>query len=149
MTFSACCLSFRIARNRGEPLLLWGRRPGRMFFAVFAAARDPGSERAGTWPALGSLLDDLADDPRANGAPTLSDGEPQALIHGDRLDQLDRHLDVVPRHHHLGPLGKVGDAGHVGGPEVELRPVPGEKRSVAAALLLLQAVDLGLELGVR
>src|SRR6185312_12522809 len=96
-----------------------------------------------------SLLDYLGDDPRADGAATLADGEPQTLIHGDRLDQLDRHLDVVTRHHHLGPLGEVGDARHVGGAEVELRTVAGEERSVATTLLLLQAVDLGFELGVR
>src|SRR4051794_25879917 len=98
---------------------------------------------------LGSLLDDVGDDPRADGAATLADGEPQTWIHGDRLNQLDRHLDVVSRHHHLGPLGKVGDPGHVGGAEVELRPVAGEERSVTTALLLLQAVDLSFEFGVR
>src|SRR5262249_9137361 len=75
--------------------------------------------------------------------------ETEALVHGDRLDQLNRHLDVVPRHHHLRPLGEVGDAGHVGGAEVELRPVPGEERSVTTTLLLLQAVDLSFEFGVR
>src|ERR1044071_4917517 len=80
---------------------------------------------------------------------TLADGEPQALVHRDRLDQLDRHLDVVSRHHHLGPLGEVGDPGHVGRAEVELRPVAGEERRVTTALLLLQAVDLGFELRVR
>src|SRR5436190_1779374 len=95
------------------------------------------------------LLDDLGYDPRADRAAALSDREPKALVHGDRLDQLDRHLDVVAGHHHLGPLGEVGDAGDVGGPEVELRAVAREERRVATALLLLQAVDLGLELGVR
>src|SRR5919202_820163 len=96
-----------------------------------------------------SLLDDLGDHPRANRAPALADGEAQAGVHGDRLDQLDRHLDVVARHDHLRALGQVGHAGHVGGPEVELRPVAVEERGVAATLLLLQAVHLGLELGVR
>src|SRR6201996_7018179 len=96
-----------------------------------------------------SLLDYLGDDSRADGAATLADGEPQTLIHGDRLDQLDRHLDVVARHHHLRPLGEVGDPGHVGGAEVELRTVAGEERGVTTTLLLLQAVDLGFELGVR
>ncbi len=59
------------------------------------------------------------------------------------------HRDVVARHDHLDALGQVGDAGHVGGAEVELRPVSGEERRVTAALLLLEDVDLGLELGVR
>ncbi len=70
-------------------------------------------------------------------------------VHGDRLDQLDLHLDVVARHDHLGALGQVGHAGDVGRAEVELRPVAREERRVTAALLLLEDVDLGLELGVR
>src|SRR5205085_9333922 len=44
---------------------------------------------------------------------------------------------------------EVRHPGHVGRPEVELRPVAVEERRVSPALLLLQAVDLGLELGVR
>src|SRR5436309_1960007 len=46
-------------------------------------------------------------------------------------------------------LRGLHDPGHVGRAEVELGPVAGEERSVATTLLLLQAVDLGLELGVR
>src|SRR5215213_5354764 len=96
-----------------------------------------------------SLLDDLRNDAGADGAAALTDGEPEALVHGDRLDQLDRHLDVVAGHDHLRALGQVGHAGDVRGAEVELRPVAVEERGVAATLLLLQAVDLSLELGVR
>src|SRR3954471_16885907 len=132
--------------KRAGPLLM-GRRPGRMSLQLsnppvggVGRVEDPPRE---------SLLDDLGDDSRADGAATLADGEPQTLVHGDRLNQLDRHLDVVTRHHHLGPLGEVGDPGHVGGAEVELRPVAGEERGVTTALLLLQAVDLGFEFGVR
>src|SRR4029079_3242642 len=50
---------------------------------------------------------------------------------------------------HLGALGKVGDTGHVGRAEVELRPVAVEERRVAATFLLLEAVHLRGELGVR
>src|SRR6201991_2410598 len=99
--------------------------------------------------ALTSLLLDLRDDPGADGAATLTDGGAQAVVQGDRLDQLDLHLDVVARHDHLRALGQVGDAGHIGRTEIELRPVPVEERSVAPALFLLEDVDLGLELGVR
>src|SRR4051795_10502797 len=98
---------------------------------------------------LRDLLDDVRHDARADGAATLTDGEPQAGVHGDRLDQLDLHLDVVTRHHHLDALGQVGHARDVGGAEVELRPVAREERRVTAALLLLEDVDLGLELRVR
>src|SRR5213080_3170790 len=95
------------------------------------------------------LLDDLGDHARADGATTLADGEPQALIHRDRLDELDLHLDVVAGHDHLDALGQLGHARHVGGAEVELRAVAREERRVAPALLLLEDVHLGLELGVR
>src|SRR5581483_10468067 len=97
----------------------------------------------------GLLLDDLGHDARADRTATLADREAEARVHGDRLDQLDRHLDVVTRHHHLRALGQVGDAGHVRRAEVELRPVAGEERRVTATLLLLQDVDLGLEMRVR
>src|SRR4051795_11639327 len=95
------------------------------------------------------LLDDLDDATGADGATALADGEPQALFHGDGLDQLHLHLGVVTGHHHLGALGKRDDAGDVRGAEVELRAVVVEERRVPAALVLAQDVDLGLEVGVR
>src|SRR5699024_4384583 len=94
-------------------------------------------------------LVDLGDAAGAHGAATLTDGEAEALLHGDRLDQLDRHLGVVAGHDHLGALGQRDDAGDVGGPEVELRTVVRVERVVAAALVLGQDVDLSLEVGVR
>src|SRR6476619_204432 len=133
-------------RAEGAPPLVWGAAPVVCLFELSCYL--VGSERADRGPPP-LLLDDLCDDPRADGPTTLADGETQALVHRDRLDQLDRHLDVVTRHHHLGPLGEVGDPGHVGRAEVELRPVAGEERGMTAALLLLQAVDLGFEFGVR
>src|SRR5437588_4049798 len=99
-------------------------------------------------PAARALLDDFGDDPRADRAAALADREPQTLVHGDRLDQLDLHLDVVAGHDHLGALGQLGHAGDVGRAEIELRPVAREEWGVTATLLLLQDVYLGLELGV-
>src|SRR4051812_8975872 len=96
-----------------------------------------------------ALLLDTGHHPGADGTATLADGEPEAVVHGDRLDQLDRHLDVVARHDHLRAFRKVGDAGHIGGAEVELRPVAVEERRVAATLFLLQAIHLSGELRVR
>src|SRR6476469_969058 len=107
------------------------------------------SARPSTVRKPNGLLEDSGHHPRAHGAATLADGEAQTVVHGDRLDQLDRHLDVVTRHDHLGALREVGNAGHVGGAEVELGPVAVEERRVAATLFLLQAVDLSGELGVR
>src|SRR5215210_3250537 len=103
----------------------------------------------GTAGRIGLLLDDLGHDARADRAAALANREAQTLVHGDRLDELDLHLDVVARHDHLRALGQTGDARHVRGAEVELRAVAREERRVAAALLLLEDVDLGLELRVR
>ena len=64
-------------------------------------------------------------------------------------DEGDLHDRVVTRHAHLGALGQLDRAGHIGGPEVELGPVVPEERLVPAALLLGQHVHLTLELGVR
>src|SRR5579872_1120067 len=96
-----------------------------------------------------SLLVDFRHPAGTHGTPTLPDGEAKALLHGDRLDQLDLHRGVVAGHHHLGALGEVDRAGDVGGPEVELRPVVVEERRVPPSLVLGQDVDLALELGVR
>src|ERR1700761_6221843 len=118
-----------------------GRRPGRMSLQLCSPRRARGGFHEPAPLTAESLLDYLGDDSRADGATTLADGEAQALIHGDRLDQVDRPLDVVAGHHHLRALGQVGDTGHVRGPEVELRTVAGEEWSVATTLLLLQAID--------
>src|SRR5438067_5439177 len=92
------------------------------------------------------LLDDLGDDARAYRPPTLPDGEPQLLLHGDRRDQLDRHRHVVARHHHLRPRRQRAHPRHVRRPEVELRPVPVEVRRVPPPLFLGQHVHFRLEL---
>src|SRR4051794_30500365 len=98
---------------------------------------------------VSQLFDYLGHDTRADGPTALSNGEPEALVHGDRLNQLDLHLGVLTGSDELAALGELDDAGHVGRAEVELGPVARDERRVTAALLLLQAVDLRLVLGVR
>src|SRR5215470_14691681 len=95
------------------------------------------------------LLDDLSDYAGADGAAALADREAKSLVHGDRLDQLDLHVRVVARHDHLLALRELDRAGHVRRAEVELRPVAVEERRVAAALVLREHVDLGVEVRVR
>src|SRR3954451_3899752 len=119
----------------------------RSYLKLMLLARKVGRRSAP--PLRKVLLDDLGDDARAHRAATLADGETEAGVHGDRLDQLDLHGDVVARHDHLDALGQVSDPGHVRGAEVELGAVAGEERRVTAALLLLEDVDLGLVLRVR
>ena len=82
----------------------------------------------------GDSLDDLGDTTGTNGAATLTDGEAEAGLHSDRLDQLDGDLGGVARHDHVGALGEGDDAGHVRGTEVELRTVVREEGVVAAPL---------------
>ena len=50
--------------------------------------------RGGARSVSGSL-DDLGDAAGADGAATLTDGEAEALLHGDGLDELDGHLGGV------------------------------------------------------
>ena len=95
------------------------------------------------------LLDDRGDDAVADRVAALADGEAQALLHGDRADQLHGHRDVVTRHDHLNALRQLDRARHVRRAEVELRTIALEERGVAAALFLREDVDLALEVGVR
>src|SRR6195256_3732611 len=96
-----------------------------------------------------TLLDDLDRHAGSDRAATFTDGEAHPLLDRDRGDELDLHVDVVARHHHLGALGQLDFAGHIRGPHVELRAVSLEERRVPAALLLGQDVDARVELGVR
>src|SRR6266705_500173 len=96
-----------------------------------------------------ALLQDLGDDAGAHRAAALADREAQLLLHRDRRDQLDRHLRVVPRHHHLHPPRQLHRPRHIRRPQVELRPIPLQKRRVPPPLLLRQHVHLALELRVR
>src|SRR6266508_2836110 len=107
------------------------------------------SSRAAGMTGLRISLEDLGDPAGADGAATFADRELQTLLHGDRLDQLDRHVGVVARHDHLGALGQRDDTSHVRRTEVELGPVVLEERRVPAALLLGQDVDRRLEVRVR
>src|SRR5215470_7855399 len=95
------------------------------------------------------LLENLGHDAGADRAAALADREAETFFARDRRDELDVHVDVVARHDHLGARRQRRHARYVRRPEVELRPIAVEERRVAAALLLLQDVDLRLELLVR
>src|SRR6185312_11987572 len=95
------------------------------------------------------LLQNFSDDAGTDGAAAFANGEPETLVHRDRRYQLDRHLDVVARHHHLHTLGQLHTPRHVSRAEVELRTVALEERRMPATLFLGQHVHLGLKLRVR
>src|SRR6476659_9983128 len=95
------------------------------------------------------LLDDFRYDAGTDGAAAFTNGEPKTFVHRDRRDQLDRHLNVVARHHHLHPFRQLYASHHVRRSEVELWTVSLEERRVSAALFLRQHVNLGQEVRVR
>lgn len=70
--------------------------------------------------------------------------EGQAFLHSDGLDQLNGEGGVIARLNHLDAFRQLDGAGDVGRVDVELRTVVREERGVAAALVLSQDVDLGL-----
>src|SRR5213076_1174982 len=95
------------------------------------------------------LLQDFGCDSRADGAAAFADRKPQLLLHRDRRDQLDRHLRVVPRHHHLHPRRQLHRPRHIRRPQVKLRPIPLEEGGMPPAFLFGQDVHFALELRVR
>src|SRR5918996_1767497 len=127
--------SQRSQREKGEgpspsALPVASPRPELLFPTSFSVSS------VSLWLPLLVLLLDVGDRAGAHRAPALPDGEAQPLLHGDRRDQLHRHLRVVPRHHHLHALGQSRHPRHLRRPEVELRPVTREKRRVPTPLLL-------------
>src|SRR5579884_882399 len=102
-----------------------------------------------TYFTTSSLFFDAHADASTNGAATLTNGEMHALFHRYRLDQLDGHLDVIARHHHLHPLRQLDGSGDVGGANVELRAIAVEEGRMPPPLFLGEHVDLRLELFVR
>src|SRR5438876_359366 len=81
-----------------------------------------------------SLLDDRDDGAGTDGAAALADGEALAELERDRRDELDRHLDVVAGHDHLGAVRQPDGARDVRGAQVELGPVAVVEGGVPAAL---------------
>src|SRR5699024_1239414 len=150
LTYSAPEQCREPARNRGLETLAPGRSTNR------AASRPPRIAQphqnaifdfgALSWGP--KLLSDVGDLTSTDGPATLADREPQTLVHGDRLNQLDTDLRVVARHHHFRPLREADNTGHVSRTEVELRPVVVEERRVPATLVLGQDVDGTVELRV-
>src|SRR5882762_4869073 len=103
----------------------------------------------GNWKSPMDLFHDIRHRAGAYRATAFADGEPQSLLHRYRRYQLDRHLHVVSRHHHLRSLRQVRHSRHVRRAKVKLRPVTGEERRVSSALFLGQHISLSLELRVR
>src|SRR5437879_8516369 len=88
-------------------------------------ANGQGPLAVGRW-----LLQNPRDHPRPHRAAALADREAQLLLHRDRRDQLDRHLRVVPPHHHLHAPPQLPPPRPPRPPHAHPRPAPLQHRPV-------------------
>ena len=95
------------------------------------------------------LLKNLGDNTRTHGPTAFADSEFQTVVHGNRRDEFDLDVDVVPGHNHLRAVWEFHDASHVGGSEIKLRPVTVKEWGVPPAFLLGENVGLSIKLRVR
>src|SRR5262249_5978733 len=95
------------------------------------------------------LFTDFRNHAATDCAHAFANGETELFFHGDGHHKLhiDRH--IVARHHHLGAFGQRALARHIGGTEIELRPVIVEERRMSPALFLGQDVGFSHELLMR
>src|SRR5207253_10244821 len=93
-----------------------------------------------------SLIQNIAHATRPDGFAAFADGEANGFLQRDRSAQIDLDCDVVAGHDHFHAVRQLDRASDVGGSEVKLRQVVGEKRRVTAAFLLGQNVNFRLEL---
>src|SRR5690606_4657037 len=98
---------------------------------------------------LSDLFENLCNDASTYCAAAFTDGETQTIVHRNRVDQGDNHLDVVSGHDHFNALWQLTRASHVRGTEVELWTVGCEELRVTASFVLARDVHLSFELGVR
>ena len=87
-----------------EPTYLRTCQDNDRFGRRKAKNRHPQKAGTGFFKSDQLLLDDLGNTASANGTGAFADSETQTLIHSNRLDQDDGHVDVVARHDHLGAL---------------------------------------------
>ena len=80
---------------------------------------------------------------------TLADSECKSLLQSDRMDELDRHLNVIAGHAHLCSLGKSDNTCDISCSEIELRTIIIEERCMTATLVLSKNVNLSCKLLVR
>ena len=89
-------------------------------------------------------------DAGADGSAAFADVEAETLGHRDCGDEGHFQIvDVSAGHHQFGSAWRRTFARDIRGSEIERGTVIGEKRSVAAALILAENIGLGNELGVR
>ena len=82
------------------------------------------------FPEEKKLFGNLSYSSCANGMTAFPDGKPQSLLHSNRRMKLYGYLHIVTGHNHLNPLRKLNRSGHIRCPEVKLRAISREERSV-------------------
>jgi hypothetical protein len=95
------------------------------------------------------LFHDFADNTGTYRTTALTNGKPQADIHGDRGNKLCTYGNIVARHYHFHPVRQGYYTGNIRGPEVKLGTIAVEKRSMTATLVFAKNIALGFEVGMR
>ena len=94
------------------------------------------------------LFNDAYNSTRTNGSSAFTDSETKTLLHSYWMNQLYGHLYVIARHTHLNTRWQIANASNVSCSEVELWTIVVEERSMTAALVLCQNVNLSGKLVV-
>src|SRR5699024_956876 len=79
-----------------------------------------------------SLIDNRCDNASSNCASPFPAVEAFTFFNGDRLNQFNRHFDVVARHNHFDAFRQLNNPCYVGCTEVELWTVVFKKWCVSA-----------------
>src|SRR5699024_5834626 len=95
------------------------------------------------------LLVHLRDDTRTNSTTTLTNSKPQTLLHSHRLNQLNRQLNIIPRHNHLNITRQSHNTSHISRPKIKLRTIPTKKRRMPTPLSLRQNIRRTLKRRMR
>src|SRR5690606_4209973 len=98
---------------------------------------------------LNYLFNNLGNDTGTDGTAAFTDGETQAVFHGDRCYQCHSDRYVVTWHHHFSTGWQFNSTSHVSGTEVELWTVAIEEWCMTTTFIFTQHVDLCCEFGVR
>src|SRR5690625_3317588 len=91
----------------------------------------------------------LRDDTRTNSTTTLTNSKPQTLLHSHRLNQLNRQLNIIPRHNHLNITRQRHNPSHISRPKIKLRTIPRKKRRMPTPLTLRQNISRTLKRRMR
>ena len=79
----------------------------------------------------------------------FTDSETEAFFNSDWCNQFDIHFNVIARHAHFSAFRQGNDTCNVCCSEIELRTIVIEERSMTAAFIFGQNINLATEFCVR